>query len=50
MRLCRSVPSNQIRRRRRFSVFSVNSSFVLCIPPFVLTEVCLNYEHVGAAM
>jgi hypothetical protein len=50
MRLCRSVPSNQIRRRRRFSVFSVNSSFVLCIPPFILTEVCLNYEHSGAAM
>jgi hypothetical protein len=50
MRLCRSVPSNQIRCRRRFSVFSVNSSFVLCIPPFILTEVCLNYEHGGAAM
>jgi hypothetical protein len=30
--------------------FSVNSSFVPCIPPFVLTEVCLNYEHGGAAM
>jgi hypothetical protein len=50
MRLCRSVPSNHFRRRRRFSVFFVNSSFVLCIPPFVLTEVCLNYEHGGAAM
>jgi hypothetical protein len=49
MRLCRSVPSNQIRRRRRFCFF-VNSSFVLCIPPFILTEVCLNYEHGGAAM
>jgi hypothetical protein len=50
MRLCRSVPSNLFLRRRRFSVFSVNSSFVLCIPPLILTEVCLNYEHGGAAV
>ena len=50
MRHCRSVPSNQIRRRRRFSVFSSTRPFVPCIPPFILTEVCLNYEHESAAM
>jgi hypothetical protein len=33
-----------------FLCFFVNSSFVLCIPPLVLTEVCLNYEHGGAAV
>ncbi len=44
MRLCRSVPSNHFAVAA-VSVFSLACLFVLCIPPFNLTEVCLNYEH-----